>query len=318
MVEYLQQFALVGGERINQYPGESQEQYGLRRHLIFQQALRCFLAAHPEGLEAVVQLLEPPNPATRPTIRDQLILWGLDPANYDIDAVANRTAPLVAEPLLVGYFQFFGLNIEPLPLSERRQHQAHPQQVEGSLQSFRHQALLRSFLLDHPEGLEDVLQHLEVDNPGLRPVIGRQLGAWGLNRLNYDVAGAVNRTTQMTGLLAAYLEQRGDQGVLLNQQIQPQQGNNQEGPRQQYGDQGGRVTIQQALIRFMLEHPEGLEDVVAFLEPHNPGLRENIGQFLASWGLNPLNYDVAGIVNSTARPSGLLVGYVRQFGYSLG
>jgi hypothetical protein len=175
----------------------------------------------------------------------------------------------------------------------------------------RFQRALRRFIIEHPDGVEDVIQLLEEASTEPRSSVRHQLAAWGLDPANYDTAAVLNRTARPIGGLRAFLRECGLVPVL---QRPPGASQSSQQPR---GNAGGAVTIQEAFKHFLEEHREGLEDVIACLERENPGIRGNVNRLLVSWGLNPSNYDTAAVLNRTARPIGLLVGYVRQFGFAL-
>jgi UV excision repair protein RAD23 len=66
-------------------------------------------------------------------------------------------------------------------------------------------------------------------------------------------------------------------------------------------------------IEVLAEHPEALEDVVRYLERESfPDVRQRIDEHLQAWGFNPGDFDIEGVRNRTAQPSGLLEGVLDQ------
>jgi UV excision repair protein RAD23 len=67
------------------------------------------------------------------------------------------------------------------------------------------------------------------------------------------------------------------------------------------------------IIRNILsQRPEALEEVIQMFEANQPSIRENVTAVLQSMGLDPANYDVAGVRNRTAVATTIVRAYLQQ------
>jgi hypothetical protein len=153
----------------------------LHDNLVLQMRLRGFIVEHPEGLEDAIRFYEAADLMARHTVRERLALWGLDPGDYGVAGVASGTAG--PSGLLARHFGTFMVTIVPPEGQADGQGPAEAaRHMAGVIQRLLLRRGFRVFVVDHPDGLEDLVKFLEANNPGARQTIRHQLAVWGLTR----------------------------------------------------------------------------------------------------------------------------------------
>jgi hypothetical protein len=101
------------------------------------QGMATFLSVRPDGIEDVVQLLERWQPGIRPQIGNLISQMGLNPADFDLDGVANRR--LQPTGLLGPYLQR-AMSLQPQGGAPQQQQYRPQQQQQQQYQQPRQQA----------------------------------------------------------------------------------------------------------------------------------------------------------------------------------